>query len=59
MSFEHFITIVEEISNSYTDKLTAPSYADFKKINPVDLNKSKISTSREFLLFYFVLCNFH
>lgn len=48
MSFEHFIAIVEEISNSYTDKLTAPSYADFKKINSIDLNESKISTSREF-----------
>lgn len=49
MSFKRFISIVEEISNCYTDKLTAPSYTDFKKVNPIDLNESEISTSREFL----------
>jgi len=49
MAFEHFIALVEEISNRFTTQLTAPSYADFKKINPIDLNESRISTSREFV----------
>lgn len=49
MNFEHFIALVEEISNRFTAELTAPSYADFKKINPIDLDESRISTSREFV----------
>lgn len=49
MSFRHFISLVEEMSNRFTDKLTASSYTDFKKTNPIDLKESRIYSSREFV----------
>lgn len=49
LTYSGFINAVEDISNRFTLEITAPCYCDFKKINKIDLNDSKISTSREYI----------
>ncbi|MDP4133069.1 MAG: hypothetical protein Q8882_03560 [Bacillota bacterium] len=49
LTYSEFINFVEDISNRFTPKITAPCYSDFKKINKIDLKDSKFSTSREFV----------
>lgn len=49
LSFENFIKIIEEISSNITNKFTAPSYTDFKKVHPIDLTEDRITKSREYL----------
>lgn len=49
LTYKEFINIVEDISNRFTFEITAPSYTDFKKVNNINLEDCKISTSREFM----------
>lgn len=48
LGYEDFIKTIEDISNRLTEKVTAPLYADFKKIHTIDLSNSKVSGSREY-----------
>ena len=50
-----FVRLIEDISTRLTESFTAPNYADFKKINPVDLSNSEISKLREYQ--QLVACN--
>lgn len=43
-----FVKLLEDISTRFTEFFTAPNYADFKKINQVDLSNSEISKLREY-----------
>lgn len=48
MDYCGFVRLIEDISNRLTESFTAPNYADFKKINEVDLSDSEISQLREY-----------
>jgi hypothetical protein len=50
-----FVRLIEDISTRLTESFTAPNYADFKKINQVDLSNSEISKLREYQ--QLVACN--
>jgi len=50
-----FIKLIEDISTRFTEFFTAPNYADFKNINPIDLSNSELSKSREY--HQLVACN--
>lgn len=50
-----FVRLLEDISTRLTECFTAPNYADFKKINQVDLSNSEISKLREYR--QLVACN--
>lgn len=43
-----FVKLLEDISIRINEKITAPNYADFKKLHPIDLTNSKISKLREY-----------
>lgn len=48
MDYCGFVRLIEDISTRLTESFTAPNYADFKKINEVDLSDSEISQLREY-----------
>lgn len=48
INYTEFINLVEDISIRLTELVTIPNYADFKKINQVDLSNSELSRSREY-----------
>lgn len=50
-----FVRLIEDISTRLTESFTAPNYADFKKINQVDLSNSEIANLREYQ--QLVACN--
>lgn len=50
-----FMRLIEDISTRLTESYTAPNYADFKKINQVDLSNSELSKLREYQ--QLVACN--
>ena len=50
-----FVRLLEDISTRFTESFTAPNYADFKKINQLDLTNSEISKLREYQ--QLVACN--
>lgn len=47
-TFNDFMGLIEGISQRFTNAVTLPHYADFKRINPVDLNDTVVSNSREY-----------
>lgn len=49
LTYSEFINMIEDICERFTQEVTAPSYSNFKKVNRIDLNDSKLSTSREFM----------
>lgn len=49
LTYQEFISMVEDISKRFTQEVTVPSYSNFKKVNKIDLEDSKLSTSREFM----------
>lgn len=48
INYTDFINLVEDISIRLTELVTIPNYADFKKINQIDLSSSELSKSREY-----------
>lgn len=48
INYYGFIKLIEDISTRLTELVTVPNYADFKKINQVDLSNSEISKLREY-----------
>lgn len=48
INYSGFIKLTEDISSRLTEKVTAPNYSDFKKLNQIDLSDSKISKLREY-----------
>lgn len=55
LTYQEFMSLVEDISTRFTSEITLPCYSEFKKINKIDLKESKIANSREFLQLQF--CN--
>ena len=49
LTYQEFMSLVEDISTRFTSEITLPCYSEFKKINKIDLQESKIANSREFL----------
>lgn len=49
LTYTEFINILEDISSRFTLEITAPSYSNFKRVNKIDLQDSKLSTSREYM----------
>ncbi len=48
IEYHRFVKLVEDICSRLNEKITAPIYADFKKLHPIDLSNSEISGSREY-----------
>lgn len=48
ISYNEFMKIVEDITIRISEEIMIPSYIDFKKANPIDLEDLKIASSREF-----------
>lgn len=48
INYIEFINLIEDISTRLTELVTLPNYADFKKINQVDLSNSELSKLREY-----------
>lgn len=48
LSFEDFISKIEDISTRFTKNVTVPSYSEFKKVNDIDLNDSEVGKTREY-----------
>ncbi|WP_227994944.1 hypothetical protein [Oceanobacillus sp. CFH 90083] len=49
LTYQEFISVIEDITSRFTPEITLPSYSNFKRINRIDLKDSKLSTSREYL----------
>ena len=48
IGFEEMMSCIEEICNRFTDEHRYPVYAEFKKINPIDISDLQVSASREY-----------
>ncbi|WNQ12208.1 hypothetical protein MJA45_03920 [Paenibacillus aurantius] len=48
IKYSDFVKLIEDISSRLTEKVTAPLYSKFKKINQIDLTDSKVSGLREY-----------
>lgn len=48
LTYQEFISLVEDISERFTKEISVPSYTNFKKVNSIDLGNSELSSSREF-----------
>lgn len=55
INYYGFVKLLEDVSTRFTEFITAPNYADFKKLNQIDLSNSEISKLREYQ--QLVACN--